>query len=140
VAGALQRQAAQAALPADKRRTLDECVTYLLNKARYLRYDRALATGWPIATGVIEGACRHLVQDRMDLIGARWGLPGAEAILKLRAMNSNGDFHTYWTYHLGQRNNASTTVATLLPPSLDDLPPREPHPHNTYSRHAEIRI
>ena len=106
MAGALQRQAAQAALPADKRRTLDECVTYLLNKARYLRYDRALATGWPIATGVIEGA----------------------------------DFHTYWTYHLGQRNNASTTVATLLPPSLDDLPPREPHPHNTYSRHAEIRI
>jgi hypothetical protein len=102
VAGALQRQAAQAALPADKRRTLDECVTYLLNKARYLRYDRALTAGWPIATGVIEGACRHLVKDRMDLTGARWGLPGAEAILKLRAMNTNGDFHTYWTYHLGQ--------------------------------------
>jgi len=58
VAGALQRQATKAALPADKRRTLDECTTYLLNKARYLRYDHALAAGWPIATGVIEGACR----------------------------------------------------------------------------------
>jgi len=102
VAGAMQRQAAKAALPADKRRTLDECVTYLLNKARYLRYDHALAAGWPIATGVIEGACRHLVKDRMDLTGARWGLPGAEAVLKLRALTSNGDFDTYWTYHLDQ--------------------------------------
>lgn len=37
--------------------------------------------GWPIATGVIEGACRHLVKDRMDLTGVPWGLPGAEAIL-----------------------------------------------------------
>lgn len=38
----------------------------------------------------------------MDLTGARWGLPGAEAILKLRALKSNGDFDAYWTYHLGQ--------------------------------------
>ena len=58
--------------------------------------------GWPIATGVIEGACRHLVKDRMDITGARWGLPGAEAILKLRALRSNGDFDTYWRYHLAQ--------------------------------------
>ena len=53
---------------------------------------RPPSPGWPIATGVIEGACRHLVKDRMDITGARWGLPGAEAILKLRALLSNGDF------------------------------------------------
>ena len=47
-------------------------------------------------------ACRHLVKDRMDLTGARWGLDGAEAILKLRALHCNGDFDTYWTWHLGQ--------------------------------------
>ena len=52
----------------------------------------AVTEGWPIATGIIEGACRHLVKDRMDITGARCGLPGAEAILKLRALHCNGDF------------------------------------------------
>ena len=51
---------------------------------------------------MIEGACRHLVNDRMDLTGARWGLHGAEAILRLRALHSNGDFEAYWSYHLAQ--------------------------------------
>jgi hypothetical protein len=49
---------------------------------------------------VIEGACRHLVKDRMDITGARWGLNGAEAILKLRAVRANGDFPSYWAYHV----------------------------------------
>src|SRR5262249_30178605 len=53
-------------------------------------------------TGVIEGACRHLVADRMDITGARWGLDRAEAILKLRAITTNGDFDAYWAYHLQQ--------------------------------------
>ena len=53
-------------------------------------YPAALAH-WPIATGVIEGACRHLVQDRMGITGARWGLHGAQAILWLRAIPASGD-------------------------------------------------
>jgi hypothetical protein len=67
-------------------------IRYLGNKARLLRYDQALASGWPIATGVIEGACRHLIADRLDIGGARWGLDGAEAVLTLRAVISNGDY------------------------------------------------
>ena len=56
-----------------------------------------------IATGVIEGGvCRHLVKDRMDITGARWGLDGAEAILKSRALRSNGNWDDYWPYHLAQ--------------------------------------
>jgi hypothetical protein len=51
---------------------------------------------------VIEGACRHLVKDRMDLTGARWGLHGAEAILKLRALRTNGDLDDYWNFHLDE--------------------------------------
>jgi len=50
----------------------------------------------------MEGACRHLVKDRMDITGARWGLHGAEAVLKLRAVRANGDFPDYWAYHLAQ--------------------------------------
>ena len=68
-------------------------------------HQRALATeGWPIATGISEGACRHIVRDRMDLTGARWGLPGAEAILKLRAIRANGEWADYWRYHLKQEH------------------------------------
>ena len=59
---------------------------------RYLGYATALQKGWPIATGIIEGACRHIVKDRMDITGARWGLEGAEAILKLRAVIATGDY------------------------------------------------
>jgi len=69
-----------------------------------------LQKGYPIGTGVIEGACRYLIKDRMDITGARWGLDGAEAILKLRSINKSNDFEDYWKFHLKQefeRNYAS---------------------------------
>ena len=89
---------------------------YLQAKQPYLDYPAALAAGWPIATGVIEGACRHLVQDRMGITGARWSLAGAQAILWLRAIRANGDLDTYWTWHLAQehhRNHLSRYHGTL---------------------------
>jgi hypothetical protein len=79
-------------------------LSYLNNKQPYLDYPRALAEGWPIATGVIEGACRHLVQDRMGITGARWGLEGAQAILWLRALRANGDLDAYWDWHITQEH------------------------------------
>ncbi len=88
------------------------------NKAPYLDYANALEAGWPIATGIIEGACRHLVKDRMDITGARWDLDGAEAVLKLRALHSNGDFPDYWIFHLGQerrRNHEERYADNALP-------------------------
>jgi hypothetical protein len=102
VAGAIRRQATNSALSPKQREGADICARYLTNKAPYLDYPTAFEHGWPIATGIIEGACRHLVKDRMDLTGARWGLGGAEAILKLRALRTNDDFDEYWTYHLAQ--------------------------------------
>ena len=83
----------------------EEAANYLIHKAPYLDYPTALQHGWPIATGMIEGACRHIVKDRMDITGARWGLNGAEAVLKLRALISNGDFNQYWHYHLDQERH-----------------------------------
>ena len=82
------------------RKTADKTAGYLEAKAPYLDYPAALANGWPISTGVIEGACRHLVKDRMDITGARWGVETAEAILQLRAITDNGDFDAYWHWHL----------------------------------------
>jgi len=97
--------ATQATDVVDDRRTgIDRAIKYLTNQQPYLDYLTALASGWPIATGVIEGACRHLVKDRLDITGARWGLDSAEAVLKLRALISNGDFDDYWTYHIDKEH------------------------------------
>ena len=93
VAGAIRRKATRAHLDPAQRKNADDAANYLTNKARYLDYPAALTQGWPIATGITEGACRHLVKDRIDLTGARWGLAGAEAVLKLRAIKANGDFN-----------------------------------------------
>lgn len=93
-------EADAAGLTAARRAGAASCARYLTGLHDHLRYDQALAAGWPIATGVIEGACRHLIGDRLDITGARWGLQGAEAILTLRATISNGDFDDYWRYHL----------------------------------------
>ena len=105
VAGTIRRQATNARLDPSHRRPTDEAATYLTNKAAYLDYPTALTQGWPIATGIVEGACRHLVKDRFDITGARWGLAGAEAILKLRAIIANGDFQEYWHFHLAQERH-----------------------------------
>jgi hypothetical protein len=112
VAAALR--AAAAGLGKTRRKTVTRTAGYLAAKAPHLDYPQALAAGWPIATGVIEGACRHLVKDRMDITGARWGIETAEAILKLRAIWANGDWDAYWTWHLQQeheRNHPGYTLA-----------------------------
>ena len=102
VAASIRRKATRLHLDAKQRENADRCADYLLAKRRYLDYPAALERGWPIATGVIEGACRHIVKDRMDITGARWGLEGAEAVIKLRALKANSDFDTYWRFHLAQ--------------------------------------
>jgi len=71
VAASIRRRAGSNGLSPTKRTKADACARYLVNKASYLDYHTALASGWPIATGVIEGACRHVVKDRMDVTGAR---------------------------------------------------------------------
>lgn len=118
VATGIRRRATTEHLSPPKRTKADVCARYLVNKADYLDYPTALAAGWPIATGVIEGACRYLVKDRMDVTGARWSTEGAEAVLKLRAVRANGDFDAYWRHHLQHeraRNHASRYADGLIP-------------------------
>jgi len=85
-----------------KRDNINKCADYLLKNKLRLQYREALKKGYPIASGVIEGACRHLINDRLDITGARWSLKGAEAILKLRSLKSSGDFNDYWVFHKKQ--------------------------------------
>lgn len=109
VIGALRQTATRRGLSAEAREPVEKCAEYLFKNAWFMRYPDFLRQGLPIATGVIEGACRHLVQDRLGITGARWGLIGAEAILKLRAVHSSGDWDDYWRFH--ERQEAARNYA-----------------------------
>jgi len=102
VAAGIRRRCTKRNLNSKERQNADKCSDYLLKYKSYLRYDEFLSAGYPIATGVIEGACRYLIKDRMDITGARWGLEGAEAVLKLRAIISCKDFEEYFRFHKHQ--------------------------------------
>lgn len=118
VAAGMRQAATKRGLSKQARAAVDKCAGYLLKLRDYLRYDEYLRLGLPIATGVIEGACRHLIKDRMDVTGARWSLAGAEAVLKLRALVSSGDFDAYWTFHEAremERNHANLYADNVIP-------------------------
>lgn len=100
VAAGIRRSATLRGLRTKDRKGADDCSDYLIAKRDMLHYDEYLPEGLPIASGVIEGACRHLINDRLDITGARWIVPGAEAVLRLRAVRSSGDFEPYWRFHL----------------------------------------
>jgi hypothetical protein len=120
VAAGIRRSATLRGLSKAKRKSADKCAKYLHNNAQHLRYHEYLADGLPIATGVIEGACRHLIGDRMDITGARWGLEGAEAVLRLRSLRSSGDFGQYWAFHEEQERirNHHSRYADGRPPAV----------------------
>ncbi len=130
VAASIRRKATCLGLDPSARSNADRCADYLLAKRDYLDYPRALEQGWPIATGVIEGACRHLVKDRLDRTGARWGLNGAEAILKLRALRSNVTSTRTGSSTSPGNDTECTRLATPTGrcQPLPEIPPREPHP------------
>lgn len=118
VAGGMRRSATKRGLSPQQRAPIDKAANYILKRRGLMHYDLLLEAGTPIATGVIEGACRTLINDRLDVTGARWSLDGAEAILKLRALVQSRDFDDYWGFHTDReyhRNHASKYT--------DDKPP-----------------
>jgi hypothetical protein len=119
VAAGMRRSATRHGLDEQARQRIDSCADYLLKYKKNMKYDQYLSMGLPIATGVIEGACRYLVKDRMDRTGARWSLAGAEAVLRLRALRTSGDFDEYWYFHEEQeyrRNHAAFYADAQAPP------------------------
>jgi len=116
VATGIRRRATRFGYTGKEREGADTCATYLDNKRNYLDYPAFLSAGRPVASGLIEGACRWLVKDRMEVTGARWGLEGAEAVLKLRALVGNGDYDDYFTYHLTQEKRRNHDSRYHQPP------------------------
>lgn len=83
------------------RSQLHKTIKYFENHMHMMRYDHYLAMGYPIATGIVEGACGSLVKDRMDNAGARWTAKGAQAVLNMRAIKRCGAWNEFWKFHMG---------------------------------------
>jgi hypothetical protein len=90
-----RRLAQERKLPSAKRRALGRICSYLHKNRQRMRYDEYLRQGYPIASGVIEGACRHLIKDRMERAGMHWTVSGAQAMLDLRSVWIGGQWETF---------------------------------------------
>ena len=98
----LRQSITKRALSGAKRKTPEAVADYLYRNRARMRYHEYLASGWPIASGPVEGACKSLIKDRMERSGMRWTEQMAEAIVQLRAVYLSGDFDTYWQFHIEQ--------------------------------------
>jgi hypothetical protein len=98
----LRQSITKRGLSGARRKTLEGVAAYLYRNRTRMRYDEYLANGWPIASGPVEGACKHLIKDRMERSGMRWTEQMAEAIVQLRAVYLSGDFDQYWQFHIDE--------------------------------------
>lgn len=100
----LRRMATVSGIKGRKRSKLERICRYLKNNAQRMLYHEYLAAGYPIATGVIEGACRHLVKDRLEQTGMQWGMPGAQAMLDLRSVHLTQHWGEFQAYRVANEN------------------------------------
>jgi hypothetical protein len=92
-------------LKGEKKKTVQSAIIYYENNQEHMRYDEYLAAGYPIASGVAEGTCKHLVKDRMERAGMRWELEGAQAVLSLRAVYVNGLWDQFIAYRVAMEQS-----------------------------------
>jgi hypothetical protein len=124
VARTLRRLATLRKLQGTQREAVEKAASYFMNHHAYMDYATYLQLGLPIASGALEGACKHLVKDRFEISGARWGLDGAEALLKLRAIFQSGDWKDYWTVHIACEQERLHPQQQWHPVPMAQTPPR----------------
>lgn len=117
----LQDLAERAALPTSSQTRLAQIYAYFARHRDRIHYDHYLAAGYPIASGVIEGACRHVVKDRMERAGMHWTLPGAQALLNLRCVALNNEWKSFMHHYIH-------TETTRLYAHIPDASPSVPFP------------
>ncbi|MCA1599406.1 MAG: ISKra4 family transposase, partial [Chloroflexi bacterium] len=116
---ALEAAAQDPARTATQRSALLRTAGYYRRNAPYMRYDAYLARGWPVGTGVVEGACGHLVKDRMEQAGMRWTKAGAQAVLDLRALRLNGQWDAYAAFHRQRQHERLYGTARPVPETAE---------------------
>jgi hypothetical protein len=83
-----------------------------------MRYEICLKKGYPIGSGVIEGACRNLINDRLELTGMSWTIKGAESVMRLRAVHINKDWDEFWNY---RRKSERHRLYAMEPASSEEI-------------------
>lgn len=104
-----------------QRKQLEKTANYFERNLPYMDYQTYLSNGYPIASGVIEGACRHFVKDRFELSGMRWLQTGAENLLRLRAVAENADWDQYLAFHREKRQLRLYGLPTSNPHPIESL-------------------
>jgi hypothetical protein len=95
----MRQRGQEAGLKGNKKRELAKACHYLDKRKGQLRYHEYLKAGYPIASGVIEGACRHYVKDRMERTGMSWVQAGAQAMLELRSVALNETWDEFQSFY-----------------------------------------
>jgi hypothetical protein len=98
----LRARATRRGLSNATKSSLEVISKYFYKNRERMRYDQYLQKGYPIASGVIEGACRHVVKDRLERTGMSWTRPGAQAVLNLRAIATCDQWDEFDTYRIEQ--------------------------------------
>jgi len=111
----LRHRATRCRLAGAARKEVDTVCGYFTTHAPRMQYDKYLAAGCPIATGVIEGACRHLVKDRMERSGMRWTQPHAQTMLDLRAVHQSSSWDDFHQQRITTQQASSQPFQNLLP-------------------------
>jgi hypothetical protein len=116
VIAGLRQMGTKRKLRGKKREKLAKICGYLQNNAHRMRYDLYLAAGYPIASGVIEGACRHFVKDRMERSGMRWTIENAQSMLDVRSTYVNGDWDAFMAYRIEEETQRLYPYRELVEP------------------------
>lgn len=122
-----------------QRTQLEKSAAYFERNLPYMDYPTYLAKGWPIASGVIEGACRHFVKDRCELSGMRWTQIGAENLLRMRSIAENGDWDAYHAFRKTQRHSRlyGKPMSTLTHPEIQAINLSQKVPETTSVRRQQ---
>jgi len=119
VIGGIRQMATKRKLPKRKREKVEDYLSYFANRCDHMKYREYLAAGYPIGSGVVEGACRHLVKDRMEQTGMRWRIAGAQAVLSLRAIYVNGDWESFHADRIRAEQGKLYPYKKRLPTTLN---------------------
>jgi hypothetical protein len=130
---------------AAQRKQLHKTANYFERNLPYMDYQTYLANGYPIASGAIEGACRHFVKDRFELSGMRWLQTGAENLLRLRAVAENKDWDAYHAYLREQRQirlygQPASNKQPLEAQSISSQPLAQAFASSRHSKHSQLPL
>ena len=128
-----------------QRTQLNKTANYFERNLPYMDYPTYLSSGYPIASGVIEGACRHFVKDRFELSGMRWLQTGAENLLRLRAVAENDDWDTYYAYRREQRQlrlygQSASNVQPLEAQAINSQPVLQAFVSSSHSKQSQLPL